>query len=100
MADGPITSKDERVVSFFEKITRIWKQVEMISGANPSLNGERYMTDKELSAALKISRYTLWEYRNQGILPYYEIGGKILYRESDIEKVMREHYFESFPHRF
>jgi len=97
MSDGPITIKDEKVVSFFEKINRIAKQVEMISvSTNPSLSGERYITDKELSVALKISRYTLWEYRCQGILPYYEIGGKILYKESDIEKVMQKHHFESF----
>ena len=92
-----MTDKDERVLSFFDKMKQLDKQIDLLAtDQSASLNGERYITDKELSAALKISRYTLWEYRNQGILPYYEMGGKILYKESDIEKVMQGHYFEAF----
>ncbi|WP_394800610.1 helix-turn-helix domain-containing protein [Phocaeicola barnesiae] len=45
------------------------------------LNGHRYLTDAELAKCLKISRRTLQEYRNNGIIPYYHIGRKILYRE-------------------
>ena len=31
----------------------------------------------------------LRDYRNDGILPYIRMKGNILYRESDIEKVLR-----------
>ena len=52
--------------------------------------GEHYLTDRELSERLKISRRTLQDYRNNGILPYRQLGGKILYRESDIERVLQK----------
>ena len=35
----------------------------------PLLGGEHYLTDRELSDRLKISRRTLQDYRNNGKLP-------------------------------
>lgn len=52
------------------------------------LSGQRYLTDAELAKCLKISRRTLQEYRNNGIIPFYHVGGKILYREADIEEFL------------
>ena len=57
---------------------------------------ERYITDKELAQWLKISRRTLQEYRNNGMLPYYQLGGKILYKESDVEKLLEDNYRKAF----
>ena len=50
----------------------------------PLLDGERYLTDREVAEILKVSRRTLQEYRNDGVLPYILLGGKVLYRESDL----------------
>lgn len=50
----------------------------------PILNGERYITDSELAEKLKLTRRTLADYRTNGRLPYYKIGGKLLYKEKDI----------------
>lgn len=47
-----------------------------IESYSPPLDGERYLTDKELSEFLKLSRRTLQEYRKQGILPYIILCGK------------------------
>jgi len=38
----------------------------------------------------------LQEYRNNGILPYYQLGGKILYKESDVEKLLEDNYCKAF----
>ena len=35
---------------------------------------------------------TLQEYRSSGKLPYYMICGKVLYRESEIEKLLQDSY--------
>lgn len=65
-------------------------------GNRPVLGGERYLTDKEVSAQLKLSRRTLQDYRNEGRISYYQLGGKILYRESDFEKMLQENYREAY----
>ncbi len=32
------------------------------------------------------------EYRTNGIVPYYLIAGKVLYREQDLEELLQRHY--------
>lgn len=56
----------------------------------PLFDGERYLTSEELCSILKISRRTLQDYRNNGFLPFIQLPGKILFRESDIRKVLKE----------
>lgn len=60
------------------------------------LNGERFLSDRELSERLKISRRTLQEYRNEGKLPYIQLGGKVLYKESDIERMLQDGYKDAW----
>ena len=50
----------------------------VISNYRPLLDGERYLTDKEVAQILKVSRRTLQEYRNEGVLPYVLLGDKVL----------------------
>lgn len=63
-----------------------------IESYSPPLDGERYLTDKELSEHLKLSRRTLQEYRKQGILPYIILCGKTLYPESEIQSLLTTNY--------
>ena len=64
----------------------------MTANYRPALGGECFFTDKEVSARLKVSRRTLQDYRNEGRIPYIQLGGKILYRESDIERMLADGY--------
>ena len=58
--------------------------------------GQRYLTDSELSKELNISRRTLANYRAKGELGYYNLPGKILYAEAEIEDYLRQHYIPPF----
>ena len=60
--------------------------------ARPMLGGEVYLTGEEVCSQLQLSTRTLQEYRNAGILPFYKIGGKILYKQSDIQTILERHY--------
>jgi excisionase family DNA binding protein len=97
MENDLITKDHEKVKSFFLSLERMLDSVEsMVENSKPSLNGERYLTDKEVSERLKVSRRTLQDYRTAGKIPYYQLGGKILYQENDIEKMLNDNYFSSF----
>ena len=50
----------------------------------------------ELSESLKITRRTLVEHRTTGLIPYYRLGGRILYKEKDIIKLLDENRLEAF----
>lgn len=91
--EGIIDKENERVRRFFGLLDNIEQKVERLLDDNrPPFNGERFLTDRELSGALKISRRCLQDYRNQGRLPYVQLGGKILYKQSDIDKLLEENY--------
>lgn len=58
----------------------------------PPLDGERYMTDKEVSELLRVSRRTLQEYRDGRALPFILLGGKVLYPESGLRELLEANY--------
>lgn len=92
-----ITRSNERIVSFFKSLDRMLDGIErMVKNCKPTLNSERYLTDREVSEKLKLSRRTLQDYRNEGRIPYCQLGGKILYRESDILQMLEERYRDRF----
>lgn len=62
----------------------------------PSICGETFLNDKEMAEILKVSRRTLIDYRQKGILPYYIIEGRILYKESEINKILEERYIDAY----
>ena len=62
----------------------------------PILDGNRYITEQELSKDLKITKRTLIEYRMNGKLPYYKIGGKIYYKEQDIIDILERNKILAF----
>lgn len=64
VTDAMQSMKD--IESLFDKVT---------SNYRPLLDGERYLSDVEVSHRLKISRRTLQEYRDNGMIPYFKLGG-------------------------
>jgi excisionase family DNA binding protein len=96
-----ITKNDKIYLTFLREIEEIDNTVSgVFRDYRPALNGERYLTDKELSERLRISRRTLQDYRTEGRIPYCLIGGKILYKESDMEKWLTENYHSAKPEDF
>ena len=92
-----ITRDNEKVALLLEKMNRLMENMESLAeNYKPVLGGERFLTDKELSATLKISRRSLQDYRNEGRIPYIQLGGKILYRESDIEQILKNGYRKAY----
>ena len=92
MSNQLVTSENnERIKSFFLSIDSLSSAMErLFSGRKPTLSGENFYTDGELSEKLKLSRRSLQDYRNEGRIPYIKLGGKILYRSSDIEKLLED----------
>ncbi len=92
-----ITKNNERIVSFFKSLDRMLDGIEgLVRNCKSTLGGERYLTDKEVSAKLRVSRRTLQDYRNEGRIPYYQLGGKTLYKESDLQRMLDNSYRDAF----
>ena len=92
-----ITKNHALIAEFGDSLDRLLDGIEnFMANSRPTLGGERFLTDREVSARLKVSRRTLQDYRNNGIIAYYQLGGKILYKESDIERMLDANYREAF----
>ena len=92
-----ISKDNEWIIHFMGSLDRLLDSFEhLTANYRLTLNGERFFTDKEVSARLKVSRRTLQDYRNEGRIPYIQLGGKILYRESDIERMLADSYHSAY----
>ena len=80
------------VLSALEGVNRRIKEVAQTH--KPLFGGEHFLTSKEVCERLYISPRTLQDYRDRGIIPYTQFAGKILYKASDLEKMLKDNYRE------
>ena len=66
--------------------------VEVAETHKPIFSGELFLTGKEVCERLYISPRTLQDYRDRKIIPYTQFAGKILYKSSDLERLLEENY--------
>ncbi len=70
-----IMTNDEWAVGFMEQLDTMLDGIEnMNEKSRASFGNERFLTDKEVSAWLKVSRRTLQDYRNNGMVSLFPIG--------------------------
>ena len=88
-----ITQQDSQMQMFAQLMESVLKKLERYCAtARPMLGGEVYLTSEEVCKLLRLSSRTLQEYRDSGTIAYYKIGGKILYKQSDIQAMLERHY--------
>ena len=63
---------------------------EVAQTHKPLFSGEHFLTGKEVCEWLYIS--PLQDYRDRKIIPYTQFAGKILYKESDLERLLEDNY--------
>ena len=69
-----IMKEDEDILSFFRTLDHMVERLDGLSrNYRPMLNGERF--------------------------PYIQLGGKVLYKESDIERMLQNGYKEAWQAR-
>ena len=87
-----IITSDE-LQELMSTIRQAHSDIEVVNATHrPSIANERYYTGEEFCSRLYISKRTLQNYRDEGVIPYTRIGDKILYRESDIQEVLARNY--------
>lgn len=76
-------------------ISGVSKRIKEVGQTHkPLFGGEHFLTGKEVCDRLYISPRTLQDYRDRGIIPYTQFAGKILYKASDSEKMLKDNYRE------
>ncbi|WP_455071239.1 helix-turn-helix domain-containing protein [Prevotella histicola] len=76
-------------------ISSVSKRIKEVAQTHkPLYGGEHFLTGKEVCERLYVSPRTLQDYRNRRIIPYTQFAGKILYKASDLERLLEDNYKE------
>ena len=74
-------------------LRRVKERIRDVSETHrPLFGGEHFLTGKEVCERLYISPRTLQDYRDRKVIPDTQFAGKILYKVSDLEKMLEENY--------
>ena len=90
-----INSNSPQVKEIFLSLERMLDGISQMANDNkPALNGEQFLGNSEVAKLLKVSIRTLQDWRDNNIIPYIQIKGKIIYRQSDIDRLLQTYYNE------
>jgi len=92
--DAIIFTKDQ-FSDLMSKLDAIQRQIN--TKADPKK--ETFLDNQEFLFLLKISKRTAQTWRDEGKISFSQVGNKIYYKLSDVEKLMQEHYNKSFKGR-
>lgn len=94
-----LTNEAKEIIEQQETIIRLRNRIEeILKNYRPVMNGEIYLSGEDVCKLLHISKRTLQQYRDDNILPFIQIGGKIIYKESDILAVLEQNYISNNKH--
>ena len=94
-----LTNETEEVIEQQQMIMQLRNRIEeILKNYRPVMNGETYLSGEDVCQLLHISKRTLQQYRDDKILPYIQIGGKIIYKESDILTILEQNYISNNTH--
>lgn len=88
-----IGNSNEDMLALLEAVVSIKNELLYIREYfHPLLKGEIYLSGEQVCEMLHISKRTLQQYRDDGLIPFIKLERKILFRESDIIKVLEDNY--------
>ncbi|MGU9937324.1 helix-turn-helix domain-containing protein [Elizabethkingia anophelis] len=88
-----IGNSNEDMLALLETVVGIKNELLYIREYfHPLLKGEIYLSGEQVCQMLHISKRTLQQYRDDGLIPFIKLERKILFRESDIVKVLEDNY--------
>lgn len=92
-----LNKKSEEIVSFLSVLDESLDSIKVaLTNRTPHLKGEKYLTNNDVGKLLNISTRSLQDWRDNGTISYIQISGKILYRQSDILKLLEDNYEKSW----
>jgi excisionase family DNA binding protein len=88
-----LTDESEEMTILLDTLAALQDSIEiLLQHYRPVINGDIYLSGEEVCKLLHISKRSLQQYRDDKILPYIQIGGKIIFKESDILQALEQNH--------
>ncbi len=82
-----LDKKSTEITSFFLALDELLDTIQQaLKSRTPQLNGEKFLSNRDVCQMLHVSSRTLQDWRDTGKIPFIQIKGKILYKESELLK--------------
>mgnify|MGYP000320904193 CR=1 FL=1 len=89
------TMEDEPVATAIQNMLKGSKWLSaFLESYRPPLAAEPYLTATPAPPTPRVSRRTLQEYRNNRMLPFILLAGKVLYPESGLRELLEANYLK------
>lgn len=89
----------EAVILTKDQYTDLLAKLENIStqlNSKSDAKKETFLDNQEFLLLMKISKRTAQSWRDEGRISFSQVGNKIYYKLSDVEKLLQEHYNKAF----
>ena len=92
-----LDSRSSEILELFYNIEKIDSNIKNYADANKSMiSNDIFLGNKEVCELLQLSPRTLQDYRDKRIIPFYKLEGKILYKMSDIQRMLENNYYDAW----
>ena len=91
-----ITIQSEAFHEIMKKMEDIQRQLK----AKEKEPKDIWIDNDELAKMLKVTKRTIQNYRDNGIISFSQIGSKLYYRLSDIEDMLMKHHNKAFKRTY
>lgn len=79
------------IASFFKALDEMLDVIgQILKNRTPHLNGEKFLSNRDVCGMLHVSSRTLQDWRDTGKISFIQIKGKILYKQSEVVKWIDE----------
>jgi len=89
----------EAIILTKEQYTDLVKRLDEINHRLDAKNESKkdtFIDNQEFLLLMKISKRTAQTWRDEGRISFSQVGNKIYYKHSDVEKLLDEYYNKSF----
>ena len=83
---------EQKLDRIFQEIDSLRKELHDDKAKKNKKLSETWFDNQDVMEILKISPRTLQNFRDNGVLPFSKIGGKIYYKASDVEQLLKDNY--------
>ena len=92
----------EAIIFTKDQFTELMDRLDIIQkqiNAKVDPKKETFLDNQEFLLLFKISKRTAQTWRDEGKISFSQVGNKIYYKLSDVEKLMQENYNKAFKSR-
>jgi hypothetical protein len=95
-----LDSRSSEILEFFYTIEKIDTNINNHTDANQSKESESiFLGNRDVCKLLQLSPRTLQDYRDKRLIAFYKLEGKILYKMSDIRKMLENNYYDAWKQK-